>query len=613
MFVVKNTLYKAFCCLAFLFVFASSYAQRIAIHSHNDYHQAVPFWTAFANKAASIEVDLILRNDTLYVAHEQESISFQHTFGKLYLDRVKQAKELSPEHEQFVLLVDIKSKAEETLEHIIKASQEYVDILYSEQNPSGIKLVISGNRPSSVKYSTYPEYIFFDHQSIKDLKEIALEKVEMVSLSFENYSVWNGKGRIIEEELEGLKAVIKQVHDVGKPIRFWATPDSKSSWKALHELGVDFINTDQPYEAQKYLSTLKNRLVIAEGRSEIYTPSFENDGLHDRVDRIILLIGDGTGLAQLHAGMVANGNELNIMNLKHMGLIKTQALDDFTTDSAAGGTALATGKKANNRAIGQYNQFPKSNLTTALARMNFSNGIISTDNVTGATPAAFYAFQKERDNINGIGLDLSRSEIDLFIAGGKNDFLRYGNGALDSLLKSGFQLASSIHDISNSKESRLGYFASNHGLPSVLKGRKGFLAQATKQALTYLNSKEQPFFLMIEGAQIDTGGHQNDAQKVVEELIDFDQAVAEALKFADKYPGTLVIITADHETGGLTLPQGNIDQRQIELEFSTEDHTGVMVPIFAYGPHADLFMGVYENTEVYHKIMQVIKMYHQKP
>jgi alkaline phosphatase len=112
---------------------------------------------------------------------------------------------------------------------------------------------------------------------------------------------------------------------------------------------------------------------------------------------------------------------------------------------------------------------------------------------------------------------------------------------------------------------------------------------------------------MIEGAFIDSGGHINDSQTVIEESFDFDQAIAAALRFADRDGKTLVIITADHETGGVSIPQGNLDDRRVELEFSTEDHTAIMVPIFAYGPQSGIFRGVYENTAVFNKINQVLK------
>ena len=108
---------------------------------------------------------------------------------------------------------------------------------------------------------------------------------------------------------------------------------------------------------------------------------------------------------------------------------------------------------------------------------------------------------------------------------------------------------------------------------------------------------------MVEGSQIDWGGHDKDIEYVTTEVIDFDNAIAEALKFAEQDGETLVIVTADHETGGLTLTDGNINDKTIKAAFSTDHHTGVMVPVFAYGPGAENFMGIYENTDVFKKMM----------
>jgi alkaline phosphatase len=114
----------------------------------------------------------------------------------------------------------------------------------------------------------------------------------------------------------------------------------------------------------------------------------------------------------------------------------------------------------------------------------------------------------------------------------------------------------------------------------------------------------------VENGHIDSGGHVNSAQMIVDEVIDFDRAVGEALQFAQRNPNTLIVITADHETGGVTMPQGNLRQKSVELEFSTEDHTAIMVPVFAYGPHSREFAGVYENTEVFEKIWKILNRYH---
>ena len=112
---------------------------------------------------------------------------------------------------------------------------------------------------------------------------------------------------------------------------------------------------------------------------------------------------------------------------------------------------------------------------------------------------------------------------------------------------------------------------------------------------------------MIEGSQIDWGGHENDIDYVVTEMLDFDQAIGEAFAFADKNPGTLVIITADHETGGLSITDGNLATGEMTTNFSTKEHSSVMVPVFAYGTGAEEFAGIYENTEIYHKMMKLFE------
>ncbi|WPR75988.1 alkaline phosphatase [Algoriphagus sp. NG3] len=601
-------------CLSGLFsVFA--FGQQSKIHSHNDYLRKAPFWEAFANGCASIEVDVILVSEKLFVAHEQESIHQARTIENLYLQPIHQGLQtgLIADPMPFFLTVDIKSEPYETLKQLMKSVEPYQDMMYNAQHDSGLKLVVSGNRPLPQEYGDYPDYIFFDHQDVEDLGTISLDKVAMVSLPFGNYSQWGGKGRMVEEEAAVVTQVVEKVHQAGKLIRFWASPDSKSAWKALHNIGVDFINTDKPFEINSYLASLEQRYVGSTIKSEIVELNFENDEVQRQVDNVILMIGDGNGLAQLSAGMYANGNELNITNLKNVGLAKTQSADDFTTDSAAGGTALATGNKTNNRGIGvDSNGQSIENLSHILSKKGFGTGIISSDHITGATPATFYAHKKDRDMIGPISQDLYGSSLNLFIGAGKNDFLRYQNHALDSLKARGFSLLGSLDQVASSTEGKVGYFASNHGLPSIEKGRAGFLKNSTEAAISYLENRGAPFFLMVENGHIDVGGHVNDARMIVEEVIDFDQAVGAALKFASNNPNTLVIITADHETGGVTIPQGSVADNMVELEFSTDDHTGIMVPVFAFGPYSGDFSGVYENTEVFDKIMTILLKYHAK-
>lgn len=610
MFLKKTTLLSLFVILFFPIVAWTQQSPKI--HSHNDYIRTAPFWEAYANGLESIETDVILLNGELYVAHENETITPERTLKSLYLDPIQVAYDLKINNRKpFQLLIDIKTEAYSTLDKIKEAVAPYNALYTSEAGePPLVTFVISGNRPKLADYTNYPDHILFDYQSITEIDDLPMNKIALISLSFGRFSDWNGKGRLIDSHQERLEEVIAIAHSLDKPFRFWATPDSKTSWKALSELGVDYINTDMPYAAKDYLSSLSERLYISPNQKEIYTPTFEIDGKESPIKNVILLIGDGFGLAQFSSALYGNGNQLSLATLKNLGLIKTQAADDFTTDSAAAGTALSTGQKVKNRSIGALpDGSPAQNLPEYLQQYGFTTGIVTTDNVTGATPGAFYAHQTERDLIREIAGDLAKSPINLFIGGGKNDFLRYDVDEIGNLEKAGFELLSGLDALAQSKADRVGYFAANHGLPRVVQGRHDFLKDATNASIQFLHAKNKPFLLVIEGAYMDSGGHSNHVETVVEEGIDFDEAVGAALKFADENGETLVIITADHETGGATLPQGNILKGLVEMEFSTHDHTGIPVPIFAYGPHAGEFRGVYENTEVFNKIVRLIEKY----
>ncbi|MEP0712255.1 MAG: alkaline phosphatase, partial [Algoriphagus sp.] len=321
---------------------------------------------------------------------------------------------------------------------------------------------------------------------------------------------------------------------------------------------------------------------------------------------VILMLGDGNGLAQISAALFANDNQLNLTQLNTIGLVKTQAADDFTTDSAAGATAYATGEKTNNRALGvDPSGNVLANLPDILDGYGFSSGIITTDQLTGATPASFYAHHSERDDSQDIAAFLSESNLDLFIGGGRSRF----ELELENLRNSGFTLTENLENLHGD---RVGYFASEGSLPKVLEGRGDYLLKSTSAALEFFEQKKSPFFLMVEAANIDSGGHSNNTSMIVSEMLDFDRVIGEVIRFADEHRGTLVLITADHETGGVSIPQGDISSHTVELAFHSDDHTGIMVPIFAYGAHADEFRGVFENTEVFQKIMNLIKLYQTK-
>lgn len=565
-------------------------AQSFIIHSHNDYLQSVPFWKAYSTGASSIEVDIFLHKGSLLVAHDKEDLPKAGSLEELYLEPLVQSMKLEMQPDSLQLLIDIKSEPYATLDAIVEVLGEYSSII---QNNS-IKLIISGNRPKLSDFVNYPEYIYFDYQSLDKIEDQKiLDKIALISLNFKAFTEWNGKGRLIKEDLSTVSEVVDQAQALGKPFRFWATPDSKTSWKAMTVLGVDFINTDQPFECSQYLKTLPKRVYKNETFSEVYKPTFKSDGRDRAPKNIILLIGDGNGLSQISATAIANGGQLTLTQLKNIGLIKTHSSDDLTTDSAAGATAMATGKKVPNRAIGlddNGNSLP--NLTEILDQRGYSIALITSDEITGATPSAFYAHQKDRSMNHDILEDFLKSPVSIFVA--SSGSYKAGQEELGS-----FKLAKNLDDIRTKLHGKVGYFLSPDDSPAPL-------SLAFNSVVDNLTNRNKPFFLMLEGAKIDSYGHSNEISGLIKEGIAFDRAVSEALKFADVDENTLVLITADHETGGLTIPQGNLRQNIVEADFTTDDHTAAFVPLFAYGPGSQKFQGVYENNEIFDKILEAL-------
>ncbi|WP_372919774.1 alkaline phosphatase [Salegentibacter sp.] len=323
---------------------------------------------------------------------------------------------------------------------------------------------------------------------------------------------------------------------------------------------------------------------------------------------IIFMIGDGMGLTQITAGMIGNNNELNLEEFKHIGLIKTTSTSGLITDSAAGATAFSTGKKTYNGAIGvDADTTSVETILEIAGNGNYATGIIATSSITHATPASFYAHQSSRSMDEAIAMDMLSAPVDFFIGGGKDYFSKREDdlNLLDSLSEKGFRIYDEVDSIAGPYENKIAAFIAAKQPESILKGRKDILPRATNKALDYFSDKGN-FFLQIEGSQIDWAGHGNDSEGIIAEMIDFDQAIGDVLEFAKNDGNTLVIITADHETGGYAILGGD-DEGNIEGAFSTDYHTGTMVPVFAYGPGAENFIGIYENTAIFDKLLELIE------
>ena len=339
-------------------------------------------------------------------------------------------------------------------------------------------------------------------------------------------------------------------------------------------------------------------------KHETFTPSFEKDGADTKPMNVILMIGDGMGLAHLSAGMYANGGELTITNLKTTGWARTQSANDFTTDSAASGTAYACGVKTHNGAIGvDKDNNPVANLPEKLAENGIVSGIVTTDSMDGAPPSALFAHQPA-----AIWADFADASV-IFFAGGSWEKYQTLDGKTIKAIEDRYHVTSTLDDKKASKAKRLGYLPPESETASVSAGRGDFLPATTSYAIEFLQSKagkDKGFFLMVEGARIDKSSHGNDFPSTVKEVLDFDQAVEAAVRFAEKDGNTLVIITADHETGALSLRGGDPSKGNVKGSFSSGAHTGIPVPLFAYGPGSQYFMGVQENSDVSNKIAELL-------
>lgn len=345
-------------------------------------------------------------------------------------------------------------------------------------------------------------------------------------------------------------------------------------------------------------------LIIVQCSSTKNTPLISTEA--PIVENVILLIGDGMGVSQVYSGITAN-NGLNLEKSQYVGFSKTYSASSYITDSAAGGTAIATGTKTNNGAIGvdAKGNDVKSILEYA-AENGKSTGVVASCAITHATPASFVAHQPNRNMQEEIAVDFVNSDITLFIGGGKKYFADRSDKVdlFKQLKDKGFKVAFDMNDVKQTTSGKLAaLIADEH--PATYPERGEFLPESVQTALDILDNNSKGFFLIVEGSQIDWESHDNNAEGVVNEMIDFDRTIKVAFDYADKNPGTLVVITADHETGGMALTGGSFETGEVKAAWGSTGHTSVMVPVFSYGTGAEKFAGIYENIDIYNKIMSL--------
>jgi alkaline phosphatase len=391
------------------------------------------------------------------------------------------------------------------------------------------------------------------------------------------------------------------------------------------------------------------------------------------VKNVIFLIGDGMGPNQMLLSAYLEGRELYMMQLPYTGYAITYSADSNVTDSAAAGTALASGYKTNNGFIGMLPEGEVvPTIAEVLAEQGYKTGVIATSRITHATPAAYYGHSNDRDAEQVLAEQLVNSNLTVALGGGWNYFdptRRADRKDLISVAKgNGFDYITTKQELmAYSGEKVLGLFASSH-MNSVTERTPAepLLPEMTAKAIEILSKDDAPFFLMVEGSQIDWEGHDNDVFGIWKETVEFDEAVKVALDFAKENPDTLVVVTADHETGGLGLSTGGytmdlemvrkyqkttdwvvansqnmeelksnvkeyygfdlseeevayleaagnkiealaeITSARASIGWTTHDHTGALVPVLAFGPGAEEFVGIMDNTDLPRKIASLV-------
>ncbi|MEA3445666.1 MAG: alkaline phosphatase [Bacteroidota bacterium] len=323
---------------------------------------------------------------------------------------------------------------------------------------------------------------------------------------------------------------------------------------------------------------------------------------------IIFMIGDGMGTSHVFAALTAQKGKLEMARCKHIGFCKTQSANNYITDSAAGVSAFATGKKTNNGVLNISPQGDTLKTVLEIAEENgLSTGLIATSTIAHATPAGFVAHNINRNNYEEIALDYLKTEVDIFIGGGRDHFenRKDGQNLSEQLRSRGYDVVYSLKDVLSSNQNKIAGMLYKSDPPKMSEGRGQMLEKSSMKAIEILNKNDKGFFLMIEGSQIDWAGHEKDSEYLVSEAVDFDIVIGKVLDFAEQDGETLVVITADHECGGYAIVGGNIESGEVVGDFCLGDHTATMVPVFAFGPGAEQFMGIINNTDLFHNFIEL--------
>lgn len=360
------------------------------------------------------------------------------------------------------------------------------------------------------------------------------------------------------------------------------------------------------------------------------------------VNNVIYLIGDGMGLGAVSALILSEDSETGFEKDPVVGLCETSSANNYVTDSPAGGTALATGTRTNNGYVGVD---PEGRQLTSIMRkaqeMGKKTGIVVNTTLTEATPAAFYAGVTNRNKTYDIARQFTESGVDVAVGAGLDHFINRPD-SLDltaTLIGKGYDVYLSWEKVLDTdSEKFVGILPladvhrskSDNETAGAAEGQEVCLAaqlaasaedadathlseptvyleKAAAKALDVLSRNKDGFFLMIESAIIDGYGHNNDTEGLIEEMQEFDRTLRQLVAYINEHPNTLLVVTADHETGGTGVNYTGYEAGKPRLIFSTKGHTGTLVPVFAYGAGAEAFAGIMKNTDIPERIEELIR------
>lgn len=338
-----------------------------------------------------------------------------------------------------------------------------------------------------------------------------------------------------------------------------------------------------------------------------------------RPRNVIFLIGDGMGVNHVALARhfsVGPDKKLHMERLPVTGLVRTYSANSLVTDSAAAATAMASGIKTDNEKIGvSPEKVAYDSILERLRGKGWRTGLVATSTITHATPACFAAHVAKRNAEADIASDMLANHVDVLLGGGRKFWLAKPDGVredgrnlIEEAAGKGYQVIFNCDQLPGLKPGPvLGLFAEDK---LTTFDPEPSLARMAQTAIELLSSPSRDwfapkpkFFLMIEGSQIDSAAHNNETDNCVRQTLLFDMAVKEAVDFARRDQHTLVIVTADHETGALILKADR--QNRIAANWTSKDHSGADVPIFAFGPGSRNFAGTLNNTDIPKRIAEL--------